>query len=304
MNELDPRERNILLIGATGQVGWELRRTLACLGRVTAASICGSVGPRVDLTDAHDLRELITRERPWMLVNAAAHTAVDKAESEEELAQAINGDALGVMGDAAKAVGAGVVHYSTDFVFSGSSERPYQESDAPNPLGVYGRTKLDGERQLLSSGAQALIFRTSWVYGARGQNFLLTMQSLMRDRDQLQVVDDQVGSPTWSRLLAEATAQVLAQLVAGRIGLSEVGGLYHLTCAGETSWYGFAQAICEAAGQPCRVEPIPSSEYPTPARRPAYSVLDNSRFRETFGLAMPDWRHALDLCLGEQQEYK
>jgi dTDP-4-dehydrorhamnose reductase len=302
MNQVDPRERNILLIGATGQVGWELRRTLACLGQVTAASICGSVGPRVDLTDAAGLRELITGVRPWMLVNAAAHTAVDKAESEEELAQAINGDALGVMGDAAKSVGAGVVHYSTDFVFSGSSERPYQESDAPNPLGVYGRTKLDGERQLLGSGAQALIFRTSWVYGARGQNFLLTMQSLMRDRDQLGVVDDQVGSPTWSRLLAEATAQVLAQLVAGRIALSEVGGLYHLTCAGETSWYGFARAIWETAGQPCRLDAIPSSEYPTPARRPAYSVLDNSRFRETFGLAMPDWRHALDLCLAEQAE--
>jgi dTDP-4-dehydrorhamnose reductase len=300
MNHSHPRDRGILLIGATGQVGWELRRTLACLGKVTAASICGSVGPRVDLSDADGLRELITGVRPWMLVNAAAYTAVDKAESEPALAQVINADAVGVMAEAAKHVGAGVVHYSTDFVFSGSSERPYLESDVPNPIGVYGRTKLDGERQLLDSGADALILRTSWLYGARGQNFLLTMQRLMRDRDQLQVVDDQVGSPTWSRLLAEATAQVLALLVAGRISLSEIGGLYHLTCAGETSWYGFARAIWDAAGQPCRLDAIPSSEYPTPARRPAYSVLDNSRFQETFGLALPDWHHALELCLGEQ----
>jgi len=254
----------------------------------------------VELTDADGLRALIAASRPWMLVNAAAHTAVDQAESEPQLAQAINAEALGVMGEAAKAIGAGVVHYSTDFVFSGSAARPYRETDPPNPLGVYGRTKLEGERQLLDSGAGALIFRTSWVYGARGQNFLLTMQRLMRDRDQLRVVDDQVGSPTWSRLLAEATAQVLGQLLTGHLRLEDVRGLYHLTCGGETSWYGFARAIWEAAGQPCRLDPIPSSEYPTPARRPAYSVLDNSRFQETFGLAMPDWRQALDLCLGEQ----
>lgn len=292
--------RSILVFGSTGQVGWELQRTLSSLGEVVASSICGSFGPKVDFADADDLRGLIRELRPWVVVNAAAYTAVDKAEIDQDMARTINADALGMIGESARSIGAGVVHYSTDFVFSGESRTPYREDDAPGPIGVYGQTKLEGEQQLLASGADALIFRTSWVYGLRGQNFLLTMQRLIRERDELGVVDDQVGSPTWSRMLAEVTGQVLARCASGDFGLGDVKGLYHLTAAGQTSWYGFARAIWEAAGSHCRLNRIATSDYPTPARRPAYSVLDNSRFQETFGLVLPNWHTSLIQCLQDQ----
>ena len=190
-----------------------------------------------------------------------------------------------------------VIHYSTDFVFSGEATRPYREDDAPGPLNVYGSTKLAGEQALLESGVPAIVFRTSWVYGVRGQNFLLTMLRLFAEKDELRVVDDQVGAPTWSRMLAEVTAQTLHRVLRHEVDLDRVTGLYHVTAGGETSWYGFAKAILEASGGSCRLLPIPSSDYRSPARRPAYSVLDNTKLWETFGLALPDWRVSLAQCL-------
>ena len=289
----------ILLIGANGQVGWELRRTLAGLGEVIAASIEGGYGPIIDLLDHGLLAQLVAEARPDAVVNAAAYTAVDKAETETErdVARRINADAVGELGRLLAARGTPIIHYSTDFVFSGTAERPYTEEDVAAPLNVYGETKLGGELALLDSGAPSLIFRTSWVYGARGANFLLTMLRLLREKDELRIVDDQVGSPTWSRMLAEMTALVLYRVLRGDLDLNEVGGLYHLTGSGEVSWFGFAQAILERAELNCRLIPITSADYPAPARRPAYSVLDNRKFQETFGLYLPDWRVSLDQCL-------
>ena len=289
----------ILLIGANGQVGWELRRTLAGLGEVIAASLEGEYGPVIDLLDSASLARLIADAQPDAVVNAAAYTAVDKAETDHETARRINADAVGELGALLTARGTPIIHYSTDFVFPGTLDRPYTEGDQPAPLYVFGETKLGGERALLESGAKALIFRTSWVYGARGANFLLTMLRLLRERDELRVVDDQIGSPTWSRMLAEMTAMILYRVLRGELDLDEVGGLYHLTGSGQVSWYGFASAILEASGLESSLIPIPSTEYPAPAKRPLYSVLDNRRFRETFGLAMPDWRMSLEQCLEE-----
>lgn len=289
----------ILLIGANGQVGWELRRTLACVGDVIAASIEGGCGPVIDLMDAAALASLVKDSKPDAVVNAAAYTAVDKAETDRATAQRINADAVGEIGALLAKTGTPIVHYSTDFVFSGASTRPYTEDDTPDPINVYGETKLGGERALLESGAKVLIFRTSWIYGARGANFLLTMLRLFRERDELRVVDDQVGSPTWSRMLAEVSAQILHRVFRGDLDLDRVGGLYHLTGAGQVSWCGFARAILEASGLDSNLIPIPSSEYQAPARRPTFSVLDNRRFEETFGLAMPDWRLSLGHCIEE-----
>jgi dTDP-4-dehydrorhamnose reductase len=292
----------ILLIGSDGQVGWELRRTLAPVGQVIAASLNGENGPAVDLVDAASVRRLFSETQPSAVVNAAAYTAVDKAESDPELAQAINGDALGLIAELAAASRIPVLHYSTDFVFSGDTDRPYREDDIPEPRNVYGATKLAGERALLGSDADALVFRTAWVYGVRGRNFLLTMLNLFRERTDLSIVDDQIGTPTWSRMLAEVSALVLYRLFHGKLDIADVKGLYHVTSGGATSWYGFAEAIREASCSNCRLRPIPTTEYPAPARRPAYSVLDTSHFRRTFGLALPDWRQSLTLCLQDLPE--
>ncbi|QVL46857.1 MAG: dTDP-4-dehydrorhamnose reductase [Thiocapsa sp.] len=290
----------ILLIGANGQVGWELRRTLATLGDVIPASLEGEYGPTIDLLDPASLARLVQDTAPDAVVNAAAYTAVDKAETDRAIAQRINADAVGELGAMLARRGTPIIHYSTDFVFSGNLDRPYREDDAPGALNVYGETKLGGEQALLSSGARALIFRTSWVYGIRGANFLLTMLRLLKERDELRIVDDQIGSPTWSRMLASATALVLYRVLRGELDLKKVGGLYHLTGSGQVSWFGFASAILEDAGLDANLIPIPSSEYPAPARRPLYSVLDNSLFQETFGLSMPDWRLSLRQCLDEK----
>lgn len=292
----------ILLIGSDGQVGWELRRTLAPVGQVIAASLNGQDGPSVDLTDAASVRRLFKETAPDAVVNAAAYTAVDRAETEPELAQAINGDALAVIAELCAAPRIPVIHYSTDFVFSGVTDHPYREDDPAEPKNVYGRTKLAGERALLDSSAPALVLRTAWVYGVRGSNFLLTMLNLFRERSELRVVDDQVGTPTWSRMLAEVTAQITHRVFQGSLDIERVKGLYHVTGAGATSWFGFAEAIREASGSDCRLIPIPTSEYPAPAARPAYSVLDTGRFRKTFGLALPDWRQSLALCLADLRE--
>lgn len=289
----------ILLIGSDGQVGWELRRTLAPVGQVIAASLAGEAGPSIDLVDAASVRKVFNDAEPDAVVNAAAYTAVDKAETEGELAQAINADALHLIAELASAARVPVVHYSTDFVFSGRTDRPYREDDAPEPMSVYGQTKLDGERALLETEVDALVLRTAWVYGVRGRNFLLTMRNLFRERTELRIVDDQIGTPTWSRMLAEVTALVLHRVFTGDLQMDRIRGLYHVTSGGATSWYGFAEAIRDASGSDCKLVPIPTSEYPAPARRPAYSVLDTTKFRETFGLTLPDWRQSLGLCLAD-----
>jgi dTDP-4-dehydrorhamnose reductase len=193
--------------------------------------------------------------------------------------------------------GVPVVHYSTDFVFAGQSKRPYLEDDEPGPLSVYGETKLGGEHSLMATGANAIVLRTSWIYGVRGDNFLLTMLRLFGERDDLRIVEDQVGAPTWSRMLAEVTAQILGRALRGDLDVERVRGVYHVTNGGETSWFNFARTILEASGRRCNLLPIPTSEYPAPARRPTYSVLDNTKLRETFGLALPHWEVSLRQCL-------
>lgn len=288
--------KTILLVGKNGQVGWELQRTLATLGEVVAVDRNG-----MDLADPDSIRSAIRSARPDLIVNAAAYTAVDKAESEPELAMAINGIAPGIMAEEAKRLGAAMVHYSTDYVFDGTKASLYAEEDAPNPLNVYGVTKLAGEQAVQAAGIPHLIFRTSWVYGLRGKNFLLTILRLAQERDELKIVDDQVGAPTWSRLIAEATAQILAQR---RANLSEVSGLYHLTSAGRTSWHGFARAILDHSGLAAikplaRLTPIPGADYPLPAPRPGNSGLNNKKMQQVFGLALPAWDAALALCCQE-----
>lgn len=296
---------NILLIGGEGQVAYELRRTLACLGSITSRG--RSAEPVLDLADLDGVRAAVRTLRPKLIVNAAAYTAVDRAEQETELAFRINGEAVGVLAEEALAVGAGLIHYSTDYVFPGDGQTPYREDDPLGPLSAYGRSKLAGEEAIRAVGVPHLILRTAWVYGARGQNFLLTMLRLLRERPVLKVVDDQRGAPTWSRLIAEATALLVARAGQdGRFDLAGVGGTYHLTNGGETTWFDFAAKIRElglARGllpETCaRLEPIPTSGYPTPAKRPAYSVLCNDKLAEAFGLTLPDWEEALRLCMDE-----
>lgn len=290
---MTPPRRRILLIGKNGQVGWELQRTLATLGEIRAF---GSA--ELDLADAGALRDAVAARRPDIIVNAAAYTAVDKAESEPELTRAVNAAAPGILAEEAARMGALLVHYSTDYVFDGAKDGPYTEDDAPAPLGVYGATKLAGEQAIRAAGCRHLIFRTSWVYGGRGKNFLLTMLRLAKEREELKVVDDQYGAPTWSRSIAEASAQALAALSC-HPAPETLFGTYHLTCAGRTTWHGFTRAILDTAPLPRqpRLEPIPTSAYPLPAKRPANSVLSNAKLAAAFGLALPDWRQALTLCL-------
>lgn len=298
-NESTRQPRRILLFGADGQTGWELQRTLAPLGEVVAASLGGEFGPALDLADRSGLRRLIDEVRPDALVNAAAYTAVDRAERERDLALAVNAEAPALMGEALGARGTPIIHYSTDFVFDGTSKRPYREEDEPNPLNVYGETKLEGERRLLGTGANAVVLRTSWLYGVRGKNFLLTMLQLFQEREELRVVDDQIGAPTWSRMLAEVTAMVLGRMWESDGSRPPPRGLYHVTGAGETSWYGFARTILESSGLSCDLRPIASSEFPAPARRPAYSALDNGKLWRDLGLALPDWRVSLRHCFAD-----
>lgn len=292
---------NILLTGAHGQVGWELRRTLSTLGPVIA------VDQRdMDLTDPSAIRRMVADVAPRIIVNPAAFTAVDKAESEPDLARKVNSEAPGILAEEAAKSGALMVHYSTDYVFDGSGDTPWQESGTTGPLNVYGATKLAGEQAITASGCRHLIFRTSWVYGSRGANFLLTMRRLMRERPELKIVDDQMGAPTWCRSLAEATAQILSQLASPLAGADkpEPWGVYNMTNGGETSWYGFAKAILdlEVPDNPARLVPIPSSDYPTPARRPLNSRLDNGKLERVFGIRLPDWHQALKLCLDKPDE--
>ncbi|RTZ71872.1 MAG: dTDP-4-dehydrorhamnose reductase [Gammaproteobacteria bacterium] len=289
----------ILLLGPGGQVGWELRRTLSTLGSLRTAGREGA-DHSLDLTRPGALAGLIRSRSPDLVVNAAAYTAVDQAESEPELARRINAEAVGELGRAALEAGCPVVHYSTDYVFSGEGERPWREEDATGPVSVYGHSKQEGERKLADSGADHLILRLAWVYGGRGKNFLLTMRRLMGERSGLSVVSDQFGSPTWSRHIAEATAQVLAQCRTGQgFAFGERQGIYHLTAGGQASWHEFACAIADRLGTKCEVSAITTADYPTPARRPAWSVLDNEKLQRTFSVALPHWRIGLDLCMEE-----
>jgi dTDP-4-dehydrorhamnose reductase len=299
----------ILLIGTTGQVGRELNGMLPRIGEVTALD-----RQRLDLTQPEEIRRAIRTFHPAFIVNAAAYTAVDKAESEESVSRAINAEAPAVMAEEAKKIGASLIHYSTDYVFDGTKTTPYDEDDPTNPRNVYGRTKLEGERAIQASGATHLIFRTAWVYATEGRNFLLTILRLATQREELRIVRDQIGAPTLSSELARATTNILAQICdteGGPFSLADVSGIYHMTAGGETSWYDFANAILEEAAKTpatCpwfaaatnslpliarRVIPITASEYPTPARRPAFSVLSNSRLDRTFSLHLPDWQRQL-----------
>ena len=286
----------ILLTGGNGQVGWELRRTLACLGEVVAVD-----SKEMDLADAEAIRRVVREVNPRIIVNPAAHTAVDKAESERDLAYAINATAPGILAEEAEKLGALLVHYSTDYVFDGSGNTPWREDDATGPLNVYGASKLAGEQAIQAACRRHLIFRTSWVYGARGANFLLTMRRLMRERPELKIVADQIGAPTWSRMLAEATALILAQHISPARGPDrpEPWGVYHMTNAGETSWHGFAEAIqaLDGAESIAGLLPIPSGDYPTPAKRPLNSRLNNDKLERVFGVRLPDWWQALSLCM-------
>lgn len=286
---------HILLIGKNGQVGWELRRTLAPLARLTAAG-----RSEIDLTNPAAARARVLQIRPHLVLNAAAYTAVDKAESDAETARLINAAAPGALAEAARQVGAWIVHFSTDYVFDGAKREPYVETDAPNPLGVYGRTKLEGEEAVRAANPRHLVFRLCWVYGTRGQNFLLTIRRLARERETLRVVCDQFGCPTWSRLIAEAVALALRQVFADA-DAARFAGTYHLAAAGHTNWHTFASSIVERmppGERRCReVQAIPTAEYPTPARRPAWSVLDCGKLKRTFGLELPDWEEGLQLAL-------
>jgi dTDP-4-dehydrorhamnose reductase len=282
----------ILLTGSTGQVGYELERSLQGLGEVVAVD-----RGRMDLSDLDQVRAVIRAVKPQLIVNPAAYTAVDKAESEPALAHRINAEAPGVMAEEAKKLGAALVHYSTDYVFPGNQPGARVENDATGPINVYGASKLAGEQAIAASGVPHLIFRTSWVYGMRGKNFLLTMLRLGKERDELRVVHDQHGAPTWSRTIADTTALVLAQARQGGEGWwGEHSGIYHLSSQGETTWFDFTRAILEQAGIECRLIPITSAEYPVPAKRPEFSVLSSQRLMDQF-CRLPDWQEALRLCM-------
>ncbi|MGH8147087.1 MAG: dTDP-4-dehydrorhamnose reductase [Rhodanobacteraceae bacterium] len=261
---------------------------------------------RIDLADLDDLVRALDRIAPDLIINAAAYTAVDRAEDEPDLAQCINGDAVGMLGAWAARHDARVLHYSTDYVFDGAATQPYREDSTTHPLGVYGRTKLAGEIALRESGARHLIFRTAWVYAARGKNFLRTMLRVGAEREELRVVDDQIGAPTSARLIADVTAQAVARWYEADDDASQkLDGVYHLVASGQTSWCGFAQAIFERASsigllaQTPQVTPITTADYPTRATRPAYSVLDTAKLRTAFDVELPDWKSALDVVVGE-----
>lgn len=282
----------ILLTGASGQVGFQLERSLQSQGQVLAPG-----RDLLDLADLDQVRDTVRALRPDLIVNAAAYTAVDKAESEAALAHRINGEAPGVMAQEARRLGAAMVHYSSDYVFDGTKVGAYVETDLPNPLNVYGASKLAGEQAVAAAGIPHLILRTSWVYGVRGRNFLLTMLRLCAERAQVSVVADQTGAPTWSRTVADTTAAILAQARhGGPAWWEDNGGLYHLSCQGQTSWAGFAEAIIEMARLDCAVVQLASAEYPSAARRPLNSVMSSDKLIARF-CAIPDWRDALSLCL-------
>lgn len=292
----------LLLLGKTGQVGWELQRSLAPLGELVALG-SASTDFAGDLRHPEQVAQTVLTLRPDVIVNAAAHTAVDKAESEPELARTLNATAPGAIAQAAHEIGALMVHYSTDYVFDGSGERPWQEDDATGPLSVYGRTKLEGEQLIAAHCQKHLIFRTSWVYAARGGNFAKTMLRLAKERERLTVIDDQFGAPTGAELLADVTAHAIRDTLRD----PAKAGLYHLAAGGETTWHGYARFVleqAEAAGMalkagPAAVDAVPTSAFPTPATRPRNSRLSTIKLRSAFGLSLPDWQTGVARMLHE-----
>lgn len=286
----------ILLTGKSGQVGFELARSLQGLGEVVAVD-----RRQMDLANLDQVRSVIRAVKPDLIVNPAAYTAVDRAESEPEIAMLINGEAPGVIAEEAKKIGAAMIHFSTDYVFDGASARPYLENDATGPINVYGKTKLAGEDAIRSVGVAHLIFRTSWVYGTHGKNFLLTMLRLAREREELRVVADQIGSPTWSGTIAESTAAVLGKaqnFPSLAAFFLEFSGIYHLTSQGQTTWHGFTKAILDSAVPHKKIllTPIATQDYPLPAPRPAYSRMSGQKFISCF-FDLPTWENALASCL-------
>lgn len=287
----------ILITGKNGQVGYELERSLQGLGEIIALD-----RSQMDLADLDQVRDVIRRIKPTLIVNPAAYTAVDKAESEPELALRINGEAPGVMAEEAKKLGAAMIHYSTDYVFDGSKDGPYDETDPTCPINVYGSSKRAGEQAIQATGIPHLILRTSWVYSTHGKNFLLTMLRLAKEREELSIVSDQFGAPTWSRTIADITAHIVAQSLAAQDQVAwwnERSGLYHLTAQGRTSWFGFTEAIIahpSIAKRPL-LKAILAKDYPVPAKRPANSALSSQRLIDTF-CSLPEWRDTLRLCQG------
>ena len=286
----------ILITGQHGQVSQALQQRLPPLGELIVLG-----REQLDLTNVDRIRQQVRAHRPDLIINAAAHTAVDQAESEPEVAFAINAIAPGILAEEAKALGAPLIHYSTDYVFDGSKPAPYTEADTPSPLGVYGQSKLAGEQAIAAVGGEHLILRTSWVYSNHGKNFLLTMQRLLQEKPQMRIVADQIGAPTWAGTIADSTRALIEHWQAGAAG---AWGVYHLTAQGETSWFGFAEAIGEhlrTTGKACsELEPIPSSAYPTPAKRPLNSRLDCSRLQQQWHVSQPHWQDALRECLAQQ----
>jgi dTDP-4-dehydrorhamnose reductase len=295
----------LLVTGADGQVGWELSRSLRPLGEVVA------LGRRAcDLSRPEGLPKVIRDANPSVIVNAGAYTAVDRAESEEQRATVVNGAAVGVMAQEARRIGALLVHYSTDYVFDGSKSGPYTEDDPPSPANAYGRSKLAGETAVREAGGMFVILRTSWVYAARRSNFVRTILKLARERDSLRIVADQVGAPTWSRNIADATALIIRSVRERKAEGEDAFGRYNLTASGSVSWHGFAESILEiarrngllSAERAVHLDAIATHEYPVAAARPKNSVLSGDRLRQRFGIALPDWRQGLELCLQEMAE--
>lgn len=293
----------ILLTGRNGQVGWELNRTLLPLGTIVALDRHGA-----DLSRPETLREQLDAVGPDVIVNAAAYTAVDKAEEESDLAMTINGVAPGILAEEAKKRGALLVHLSTDYVFDGSKDGLYTESDVPNPLNIYGHSKLAGERAIQDAGCDYLIFRTSWVYASRGKNFLLTMLRIAQEKNSITIVGDQFGAPTWARFIAETVSHCIGRAEAGRRSEGFVSGVYHLTSSGYTSWHGFAESIIDLAADRLslkslvsNISAIPTSEYRTAAKRPANSRMSTEKLEAEFDLEMPEWDQCLGLCIEDMK---
>lgn len=287
----------ILISGQHGQVSQALQQSLGDLGELIVLG-----RDRLDLSQPEALRAVLREFKPNLIINAAAYTAVDQAESEPDLAFAVNATSPGIFAEQAAALGIPFIHYSTDYVFDGSKDAAWNEADLPNPLSVYGSSKLAGEQAIAKAGGQYLILRTSWVYSLTGRNFLLTMQRLLQEREKLTIVADQIGAPTWAGTIAQSTRELIERWQDGK---PRAWGVYHLTASGETSWFGFAQAIGQQlakAGKPCAVlEPIPSSAYPTAAVRPLNSRLDCSRLQREWGVSQPDWHDAMLECLAQQR---
>lgn len=303
----ETKKSRILIFGKNGQVGWELCRTLSTLGEIHTVDI-----DECDLTDKASIINTLDGFKPTVIANAAAYTAVDKAETERELAFKLNADAPAIMANWAAKHDALMIHYSTDYVFDGTKKEPWTEDDEPNPLNVYGESKLAGDVNIQSSGCKHLIFRTSWVYGERGKNFYLTMRRLLQEKDEIRVVNDQYGAPTWCRTIAESTAQALAQLQSPLCGvdMQKISGVYNLTDSGVTTWYGFTQEIRKnisagihsgSGAHLAEVHPIPSSDYPAPARRPSNSSLSMDKLGRTFKIAPPSINAALTLVCADSE---